>query len=117
MGKELQNQPLNVLERGELRKAEATIDKGQQTFLEVGNALMAIRDGKLYREGHKTFEAYCKERWAFDKAHAYRLIASVQVVNGLSPTGDKITTERQARELGKVPIGTETAWRQNGMAE
>jgi hypothetical protein len=102
MAKSIKLQPLNVIERGELRKAESTIEKGQQTFLEVGNALMAIRDGRLYRESHKTFEAYCKERWTFEKAYAYRLIASVQVVNSLSPMGD-ISTERQARELGNVP--------------
>lgn len=103
MSKDLQTKSLNVIERGELRKAETAIDKGQQTFLEVGNALAAIRDGKLYRETHKTFDAYCGERWKFTRQRAQQLIEAAVVVEELSTMVDKITTERQARELARVP--------------
>lgn len=34
-----------------------------QTFYEVREALREIRDRKLYRGTHATFEAYCRERW------------------------------------------------------
>jgi len=107
MGKAIAGKPLNVIERREFRVAEATIEQGQQTFLDVGNALAAISEGKLYRESHRTFSAYIQERWGFTKSHAYRLIEAASVVNKLvdktSPIGDKITTEAQARELGNVP--------------
>ena len=99
---------MNVLERGQLRKQEKIIEDGQQTFVDVGNALAIIRDEKLYRERHKTFEAYCGEKWNFGKAYAYRLIESAIVVK-TSPMGDKIASERQARELGKVPENKRSA--------
>jgi hypothetical protein len=41
-------------------------DDADQTFIAVARALAAIRDGRLYRETHATFEAYCRERWGID---------------------------------------------------
>jgi hypothetical protein len=39
--------------------AEAVIERGLTTFVEVGEALLAIRDGRLYRQaGYKTWEQY-----------------------------------------------------------
>ncbi len=35
-----------------------------QTFYEVGNALLQIRDERLYRQTHSTFEEYCREKWS-----------------------------------------------------
>jgi len=64
-------------------------------------ALAEIKAEKLYTIEYHTFEAYCKERWGWQKAHAYRLIEAANVVK-TSPVGDKITTERQAREVAKV---------------
>ena len=106
MGKAIAEKPLDVIERRELRQAEAAIEAGQQTFIEVGTALMGIRDGKLYREQHKTFEAYCKERWGIERNYANKLIAGTQVVNKMVDemgTVVPISNEAQARELGKVP--------------
>ncbi len=103
MGKALAATPLNTIERRDLRNAEAAIEKGQLTFVEVGNALLTVREGKLYRESHKTFEAYCKDRWGFERRHAYRLIGAAAVAEEMSPIGHKIKNESQARELGKVP--------------
>ena len=103
---------LNIAERGDLQKHEATIEMGQKTFVQVGNALMAIRDGRLYRETHSSFEAYTADRWNYSRPRAYQLIEAAQVVTALpkpprSQDGDKVSTvvdtERQARELGKVP--------------
>jgi len=103
MAKSLEPKPLNVIERGELRKAEATIETGQRTFMDVGNALLAIRDGRLYRESYKTFDAYCNERWGLERNYANKLIAGTKVVESLGTTVPKPETEGQARELGKVP--------------
>lgn len=88
-----------------LRECEATIERGLATFVEVGQALLAIRDERLYRERHKTFEDYCQERWGWKRAHAYRQIEAAQVVRNLSPMGDTPTNERQARVL--APLTTD----------
>lgn len=75
----------------------------------IGSALTVIRDEKLYREsGHKTFEEYCKQRWGFSRAHAYRQIEAAKVTEVLSPMGDKIS-ERQARELAPLKDRPEDA--------
>jgi len=64
---------------------------------------MKIRDSKLYRETHSTFEEYCKERWGFTRSYAYRLIASSEVTDNLSPMGDIPESERVTRPLTKLP--------------
>ena len=52
-------------ERSELLQHEQVIEKGLKTFVDVGNALLAIRDKRLYRQGFGTFEDYCKDRWGW----------------------------------------------------
>lgn len=86
-----------------LRECEQIIERGLTTFVEVGQALMEIRDGRLYREqGYSLFEDYCQQRWGWKHSHAYRLIESAQVATLLSPIGETPRTESQAREL--VPL-------------
>jgi 16S rRNA G966 N2-methylase RsmD len=62
---------------------------------------MAIRDERLYRETHDTFESYLDERWQMSRSRGYRLIDGAQVAALVSPTGD-IANEAQARELVRV---------------
>ncbi len=50
-------------EASTLAECEAVIEKGMDTFLEVGNALLRIRDERLYRVGFSTFQEYCQARW------------------------------------------------------
>jgi hypothetical protein len=38
------------------------IDGGIKTFIEVGSALLEIRDDRLYRESYGTFDDYCRVR-------------------------------------------------------
>ncbi|HAM73007.1 MAG TPA: hypothetical protein DCM86_15315, partial [Verrucomicrobiales bacterium] len=68
--------------------------------MEVGNALMSIRDGKLYKATHSTFEAYCKERWNMSKRSAYHMIGAADVVANVHH-GAQIgpDSERVARPL------------------
>ena len=92
---------LTVIEKNELDRLEAIIEKGQQTFIEVGMALTQIKDSHLYRETYKTFEDYCKKRWEFTKRHAYRLIESIKTIENLK--SDQLVTppksESQIRPL------------------
>lgn len=39
-------------ERNELAQHEGVIERGLKTFVDVGNALLAIRDKRLYRQDH-----------------------------------------------------------------
>tara|TARA_R110002167_G_scaffold42500_1_gene129059 strand:+ start:44 stop:607 length:564 start_codon:yes stop_codon:yes gene_type:complete len=98
---------------------EATIEKGRKTFVEVGKALAKIRDGKLYRETHTTFEAYCQERWGWSKSRATHFIQAADVSENLVTNVTKPTAEYQARPLTKLPAEDQpAAWdRANELAE
>jgi len=87
----------------ELVRCEHAIQSGLETVFEVGEALTKIRDGRLYRGTHKTFEGYCREKWSIGKSHAYRLIDSAEVVADLSPIGDVPKSEYQVRRLIQSP--------------
>jgi hypothetical protein len=80
MGTEL----LTTSERGLLTSYETVVQQGLDSFVEVGNALAAIRDGRLYRESHQTFEAYCVERWNLSKSRAYQFLRGAEVVERLA---------------------------------
>lgn len=77
-----------------LAECEDVIQRGQQTFREVGFALMAIRDHRLYLATHTDFRTYVHDRWGIGKSHAYRLIAAA-----VMSTSTDIKTEREARRL------------------
>jgi hypothetical protein len=83
-----------------LAELEAIVQRGLEASLEAGAALMAIRDERLYRDTHETFDAYCRARWNMSRQHAYRLIAGAETSNHLSPRGDiKPTSEYQVRPI------------------
>jgi hypothetical protein len=91
---------LTEAEIDRLAECEAVIEGGWQTTIDVANALLEIRDLRLYRKDYATFETYCKGRWGFERAHAYRLMDAAGVVQNLSPMGDiQPTNERQVRPL------------------
>jgi len=81
---------------------ESVIAGGLQTFVEVGAALLEIRDIRLYRASHRTFEAYCRERWGMSRTHANRTIRAAEVAGVLAPIGVTPTNEAQARELSPL---------------
>lgn len=105
---------LTLFEVGRLEQCEAVIERGLKTFTDVGNALLEIRDSKLYRREWGTFEEYCRDRWSIERAHAYRLMDSARVVMNLSPIGDILpATESQARPLAKFePEQQQYVWQQ-----
>src|SRR5438552_14108 len=100
-----ETQKLTLAEAADLAKHELTIKSTQGAFIAWGRALEAIRDGKLYRAQYSTFEEYCGKKWGWKRAHAYRLIQAAEIVDSMkmSPIGDKIETESQARALAAVP--------------
>ena len=97
-----QNLPdvLTQQERETLVTCEETITANIHTFIAVGQALRVIRDGRLYRETHQTFERYCRDRWDFTRTHGYRLIGATETMEVLSPIGGALpTAETQVRPL------------------
>lgn len=78
---------------------------GIETFWKVGKALADIRDGRLYRESHGTFEDYCRERWDITDNYARRLIGSAEVRANLEtvPIGTVPENEAQSRPLASLP--------------
>lgn len=96
-----------------LAQLEQIIGCTQQSFVEVGRALVVIRKGKLYRErGYKKFATYCVERWDISRSHAYRLIEGAAVVDRLLPMGNILPPgERHTRELARLePEAQAAAW-------
>jgi hypothetical protein len=88
-----------------LPELERVIGDGLRTFVEVGRALAKIRDDGLYKGDHRTFEAYCKDRWQFSRRRAYELIDASSVVENVRH-GAQIsgvpTNERQTRPLSQL---------------
>ena len=61
---------LSATETDRLAELEDVVGRGMRTFVEVGAALCEIRDQRLYRVMHATFEGYCRERWGFTASRA-----------------------------------------------
>ena len=81
---------LTINERVELETLEGIISREMKSFMDVGKALLTIRERKLYRGEFKTFKAYCAEKWGMSKDHGNRLIQGFQVAANL---GEPISQE------------------------
>jgi|GEM_PF-2895855 len=107
---------LSAREAEELATCERIIERGLRTFLEVGSALLKIRDLRLYRNEYATFEDYYRERWSLERSQVYRLMDAAEVTRNLqsSPMGEVPlpSNERQARPLTKLkdPEEQRKAW-------
>jgi len=98
-------------EQQELAHCEAVIERGLETFFEVGQAMAIIRDRKLYRADFKTFEEYCRDRWGMRRQVANRFIAASETVANLEPIGSIPASESQARPLTSLePDQQRQAW-------
>lgn len=90
---------------------EKKIEAGIKAIYELGEALLTIRDAKLYRQTHETFRDYCREKWNYGKSHAYRLIDFSQTYAILKDAAVVPLTERQIRPLQKLPLDKQRlAW-------
>ena len=90
---------LTPSEKRHLGALEKRIAAGLQTFREVGASLLEIRDSRLYRETHATFEAYCAERWGMNRVRAYQLIDSAKVVNTVELAPARVAETEEPRAL------------------
>jgi hypothetical protein len=80
MSRELE--PLDDSEKIQLATLEVIIEEGLKDFIRVGNALMRIRESKLYRE-YGTFKEYISERWHISITQGYRLMDTAYIAQSL----------------------------------
>ncbi len=107
------NELITLDERSQLYQLEEVIKQGLNTFVDVGNALLEIRDKRLYRADYSTFEGYCQERWGFSRSRAHRLIEAAETTKNLLPIGNTLPlNESQARPLTSLePEMQVEAWK------
>ncbi len=85
------------------QRLEATIAHGFQSFIEVGNALQEMRDRKLYRNTHGTFEEYLQGQWGLNRRRGYELMAAADVVNVINLSQiDPPQTESHTKPLTRL---------------
>ena len=87
-------QVVSARETHPLAELEKTIARGKQRFAEMGLALGAIHDLRLYKRGYGSFEKYCRAKLGCGRQQAYRLIKAAAV--GESNT--RVTPLNQASE-------------------
>ena len=109
---------LTVEEMRERLRLERKVEKA---FYEAGVALQALRDKRLYRSTHSTFEEYCRERFDYSRSYSSRLIKAVEVVDNIrqnvanwqqNKTIVLPVTESQCRHIAKLkqPSSQARAW-------
>jgi hypothetical protein len=108
---------LSTVETNTLVALEKVIEKGKGMVIEVANALRKIRDGKLYRGSHKTFKAYCEERFDFTPQYALQICKSAEVIEEIQKSETIVsllpTNEAQARPLSRLPKEEQApAWKE-----
>lgn len=95
---------LTQREASELDRCEIVIERGIKTFVAVGNALLKIRDNKLYRTTYGTFEDYCQQRWQLDRTYAHRIMDSARVDAALEASPDSDLGESEVLPIGNKPV-------------
>lgn len=111
--------PLSADEEAAFAVYDAMLRRG---WRDVGEALTQIRNRRLYRTRHASFEDYCVTTLGLSKPHATRLIQAAAVVatlEGVVPIGTTLpANEAQARPLAQLPPEAQpVAWeRANALA-
>lgn len=98
-------------EKSDFKRCERIIEKGLVHFMEVGNALKTIQEGKYYRHEHSTFDLYLEDKWGFTRQRADQLIKAAAITVKMSTMVDKPApaSERVARAIATQPEATQAA--------
>jgi hypothetical protein len=97
--------PVETEDRAFHERIVDDVKEGIEKLASIGDAsLKVLRDRRLYRTTHKTFEDYCQARFGFKRAYANFRIAFTDVLEDLATRVAKLpATEYQARPLTKLP--------------
>ena len=95
---------LTPTERKAFNQCETIINEGLRTIgdnmFKVGEALIKVREGKLYKMDFKTFGDYCDAKLNMGRSYAYSLSRAAEVRGDLSAMADILpANERQVRPL------------------
>lgn len=96
---------LTTRERERLTACEKIIEDNIQAVVKVGEALAEIRDHRLYRAQHNSFERYCKDVWDFSKNYANKLVRSSETINLLSEKINHGLPSERDTKLHKIESG------------
>lgn len=108
---EKQPNTLSIAEQTTLAEHERVIERGLKTFYEVGNALIYIRDNRLYRANYATFEDYCLRRWSLQRRRAYQLMDSSLVFDNVKNFTHLPANEAQVQPLVSLePTEQKLVW-------
>jgi hypothetical protein len=73
--------------------------KVERAFFEAGKALAQLRDRRLYRSTHRTFEEYCRDRFGYTHRRVNYLIAGSVVFDNIV-AGTNCSQNEEADEMG-----------------
>jgi hypothetical protein len=99
---------LTIQETADFERLNALAKGGWKTFLEVGAALVEVRDRGLFRANYQSFSDYCKLELGCSKAYAYSLMGSAEVHKQLSAIADfKIIPVNEAQCRALLPVAAD----------
>jgi hypothetical protein len=110
---------LSPTERKQFAKLRHEIQEGlsemHSRFVQVGKALLEIREKKLFRGKYKNFIEFCEEEFNIAKTRAYELAGAAEIMRDFSAVAEFSTVptnERQMRPLTalKEPEQRKVAW-------
>jgi hypothetical protein len=94
---------LSETDRQLLADCEQRVDEDNTSSINTAKALRVLcnhADGKLWKATHNSFAAYCKARWKFVKAHAYRLANCGEVIEQL----EKRSADKKSHLRDWMPV-------------
>lgn len=98
------SETLPDLKIAELERLEKRVREGLKSFMEVGQALVEIRERKGYAlRGYKDFSDYCQKELGITERHGFRLMDGYQTAEQVKKvTGEAPRNEASARVLKTV---------------
>lgn len=92
-----------------LADLETLIREGLDTFVNVGLALSAIKERRLWEGKHASFDEYCKKEWGFGQSNAYYLIQNSTIAKQL-PTPPKTSSHVAPLKMLETEAARVQAW-------
>ena len=95
-------------EKAAFKRLDKIVRKGVAAFMEAGQALLEIYEGKLWKGGDFTsWESYCRSVAGMSKSHAHRLLQASRIALELaetSPIGDDLPVLQPVGESQLRPL-------------
>lgn len=106
MSTDLTPEPLSKGDVVRLARLESKIERAvTEAGKSAGESLRSIRDDKLYRATHKSFDRYVLDRWGFSRATAYRMIGQSTEPTPVNEKLVRISPPESAKPQGNVSHG------------